>query len=107
MARDVTDAKRRVVAERARYRCEYCWIQENSASFAHQIDHVISRKHGGSFATGTRVHDHFRLDGAIIEPLTPVGEVTARILRLNSAERIIEWHLLQSLDLYTGKPNVQ
>ena len=44
--------------------------------------------------------DHFRLDGEIIQPLTPVGEVTARLLRLNTAERTIERRLLQDLDLY-------
>jgi hypothetical protein len=29
-----------------------------------------------------------------------VGEVTARLLRLNAAERIVERRLLQDLDLY-------
>ena len=33
---------------------------------------------------------HFRLSGALIEPLTPVGEATARILRFNEAERVAE-----------------
>jgi hypothetical protein len=36
----------------------------------------------------------------IIQPLTPVGEVTARVLRFNAAERVIERRLLQELDLY-------
>jgi 5-methylcytosine-specific restriction endonuclease McrA len=52
VARDVTEAQRRAVAERAGYRCEYCRIHENSAGFSHQVDHVISRKHGGSSNTG-------------------------------------------------------
>ena len=33
---------------------------------------------------------HFRLAGAMIEPMTAVGEATARILRFNDAERVAE-----------------
>lgn len=46
-----TDISRRVraeVARRAGYCCEYCLIPESEAGFAHQIDHVLSRRHGGS-----------------------------------------------------------
>ena len=28
-------------------RCEYCLIHEQDAGFPHQIDHIVSRKHGG------------------------------------------------------------
>ena len=34
--------------------------------------------------------EHFRLEGATIQPLTTVGEVTANILRLNESARIHE-----------------
>ena len=34
--------------------------------------------------------DHFRLDQAMIQPLTDIGEVTVRILDFNTNERIIE-----------------
>ncbi len=34
--------------------------------------------------------DHFRLAGAEIEPLTPIGEVTARLLDLNAPDRLLE-----------------
>jgi len=44
--------------------------------------------------------EHFKLNGPVIEPLTSVGEVTARMLRLNTAERVIERSLLQSLGQY-------
>src|SRR5208283_711345 len=33
---------------------------------------------------------HFRLVGAIIEPITAMGEATARILRFNDPERVAE-----------------
>jgi hypothetical protein len=40
-------ALRRLVAERANYRCEYCLIHEDDSLFSHEIDHVIAVKHGG------------------------------------------------------------
>lgn len=39
---------RRVVAARAHYVCEYCLIAEEDSFFKFQIEHIISRKHGGS-----------------------------------------------------------
>jgi hypothetical protein len=35
------------VAIRAKERCEYCLIHEDDAAFQHEIDHILSRKHGG------------------------------------------------------------
>ncbi|WP_373270765.1 HNH endonuclease [Nostoc sp. T09] len=34
--------------------------------------------------------EHFQLNEAVIQPITDIGEVTARILDFNSDERIIE-----------------
>lgn len=39
---------RLAVARRARYRCEYCLIHEDDSGFRHEVDHIISRKHGGA-----------------------------------------------------------
>ena len=47
MASDVDARLRAEVARRARRRCEYCLIQEQDAGFAHEVDHIVSRKHGG------------------------------------------------------------
>ena len=44
--------------------------------------------------------EHFRLRGAVIEPLTPEGEITAIILRFNQAERIVERAGLQNRGEY-------
>jgi hypothetical protein len=132
--RDVDDAARRLVIERARRRCEYCLVHEDSAGFPHEIDHIISRKHSGSSGIGNLAYacvlcnrykgtdiasrdqfgrtirffdprrdswdEHFELRGPVIQPLTAVGEVTARMLRLNAAERVIERQLLQALGQY-------
>ncbi|AFY32707.1 HNH endonuclease [Calothrix sp. PCC 7507] len=39
---------RRLVEERANYRCEYCLLPKGLAFFPHEIDHVIAQKHGGA-----------------------------------------------------------
>jgi hypothetical protein len=44
--------------------------------------------------------EHFRLNGALIEPLTPEGRVTARILQFNSIERLAEREPLLRLGRY-------
>ncbi len=41
--------------------------------------------------------DHFVLVGSLIEGLTPVGVVTARILDFNSGERVLERNTLQAM----------
>lgn len=35
------------VIQRARFRCEYCLVHEQYATFVHEVDHVIAKKHGG------------------------------------------------------------
>jgi hypothetical protein len=131
---DVDEASRRLVIERAARRCEYCLVHEDSAGFPHQIDHIISRKHGGSSGIGNLAYacvlcnrykgsdiasldragkpirffdprrdiwnEHFKLNGPVIQPMTPVGEVTARVFRLNASERVIERQLWQALGQY-------
>lgn len=44
--------------------------------------------------------EHFKLNGPVIQPMTPVGEVTARLLLLNTSERVIERQLWQALGQY-------
>lgn len=125
---------RSLVAQRAGLRCEYCLIHEDDAAFSHEVDHIVSRQHGGETtadnlayacmicnrfkganvssvdASGAivrlfnprseRWEDHFRLAGAVVEPLTGTGEATARLLRLNAAERVVERNVLQRLRRY-------
>jgi hypothetical protein len=129
VASDISEQVRARVARRAGHRCEYCLIHENDAGFPHQVDHVVSRKHGGTSAFGNLAYacilcnrykgsdvasinpktgeavrlfhprqdrwtDHFRLDADFIEPLTDAGSATVRLLRLNTAERLVERRLL-------------
>lgn len=44
-----------------------------------------------------RWSDHFELNGAMIRPLTEIGEATTAILCFNSAERLLERELLIDL----------
>jgi 5-methylcytosine-specific restriction endonuclease McrA len=39
---------RQLVHDRAAGCCEYCFIPATAVLVAHEIDHIISRKHGGS-----------------------------------------------------------
>ncbi len=48
MASDVNKAMRRYVADRAYHVCEYCLIHEDDTFWGCEVDHIISRKHGGT-----------------------------------------------------------
>ena len=47
MSRYISESLRRLVAERASFRCEYCLIPEANSFYSFQVDHIISIKHGG------------------------------------------------------------
>ena len=47
MANDISLALRRTVTERAGFRCEYCRMPEAELLAGCEVDHIISRKHGG------------------------------------------------------------
>jgi hypothetical protein len=135
MADAIGQSLRREVAERAGLRCEYCHMPEVELFAGCEVDHIISRKHGGltdsanlalscercNRAKGADVgsvsgaaqrfvrlfnpridrwHDHFRLEGAKIEPLTDIGEVTARLLRFNVPDRVLQRGSLQQIRAY-------
>lgn len=51
-----------------------------------------------------RWEDHFRLNGAVIEPLTPEGKATAFLLRFNMPERVEERETLRVLGSYPCTP---
>jgi len=49
---EISGDLRERVAVRAKRRCEYCLLHEEHSYWPHQIDHVISLKHGGSSEFG-------------------------------------------------------
>jgi len=48
MSNRISSEIRQIVASRANNVCEYCLIAEDDAYFRFQVEHIISRKHGGS-----------------------------------------------------------
>ena len=48
MHADVSARLRQQVAERAYHVCEYCLIHEHDTLWGCEVDHIISRKHGGA-----------------------------------------------------------
>lgn len=48
MSNRISSEIRQVVAGRANNICEYCLMTEEDAYFRFQVEHIISRKHGGS-----------------------------------------------------------
>jgi HNH endonuclease len=48
--------------------------------------------------------EHFRLDQAIISPLTPEGRVTAFLLKFNDPDRLAEREILMRLRRYPCSP---
>lgn len=47
MASNIPARLREFVADRANHRCEYCLVHEDDSYMLHQVDHIVSRKHGG------------------------------------------------------------
>ena len=52
MANLVSAALRKIIWDRAGQRCEYCQLHEDDSGYTHQVDHVVSRKHGGQTILG-------------------------------------------------------
>lgn len=74
-------ALRRLVSERACYRCEYCLLPEEFSSFPHEPDHIIPLKHGGpTTAENLALACYWcnRLKGSDLATLDPrTGQVTS------------------------------
>lgn len=85
-------------ADNLAYACAFCNRQKGS-----DIGSILWRT--GEFIRffNPRIDfwaDHFRLDEAVIEPLTGIGEVTARILGFNNSDRILEREVLMTMGRY-------
>ncbi len=52
MSRYISDELRQAVAARAKFRCEYCGLNQEIAFLGFHVDHIISLKHGGSTEPG-------------------------------------------------------
>lgn len=52
MSEQISKKIRQQVASRADFRCEYCRIKEEDSFLNFQIDHIVSKKHGGGDEVG-------------------------------------------------------
>ncbi|MEQ1746588.1 MAG: HNH endonuclease signature motif containing protein [Saprospiraceae bacterium] len=43
----IPESLRKLVAERANHRCEYCLVREGGFFFSFEVDHIVSLKHEG------------------------------------------------------------
>jgi hypothetical protein len=82
LAADIGLALRRLVAVRAEYRCEYCILHEEDAYSPHQIDHIISRKHGGNSTSGNLAYACLRCNAWKGTDIGSADPRTGRIVRL-------------------------
>lgn len=78
--------------------CQYCNTFKGSdiASMDWETDKVIQLYHPRK----QNWRDHFRLMGALIEPITDTGRVTVSLLRINREDQVIERQGLIDLGLY-------
>ena len=80
------------------YACSYC--NRNKGSDIGSIAWETQRFCRFFNPRVDRWRDHFRLDGIRITGLTPIGEVTARILDFNHVDRLVERAELAALGQY-------
>jgi hypothetical protein len=73
---------RRLVAERASHRCEYCLLHEDDSYSTHQVDHIISRKHGGLSESGNLAYACLRCNAWKGSDIGSVDDRTGRFVRL-------------------------
>ena len=71
----IPEALRRLVAEQADGRCEYCRLHEDDAFFTHEVDHIYAEK---------------LIDTGVIEPLSAHGRVTVRLLHINRLDLVAD-----------------
>lgn len=48
MASPIPSELRRLIAERAGYRCEYCLLPQAVTLHRHEPDHIVPLQHGGA-----------------------------------------------------------
>lgn len=76
------EAIRDFVRARARGRCEYCLLDQSDAGFSHEVDHIRSRKHGGTDDLDNVAYACFlcnRYKGADVASIDPA---TGELIRL-------------------------
>ena len=73
---------RRVLRRRASWRCEYCLVHERDVLLAHEPDHIIAEKHGGSTVLDNLAWSCFECNHLKSSDIASVDHETGRIVRL-------------------------
>jgi hypothetical protein len=87
---DVTEKLRAQVAQRASGCCEYCLIHEDDAGFPHQVDHIVSRKHGGLSTSGNLAYACAPCNRYKGSDITSIDLVSGEAVRLFNP-RLDQW----------------
>jgi len=89
-------------AENLAYACSFCNRYKGSdiASVSLETSELVRLFN----PRADRWADHFRLSGNVIEPITSIGEATARILKFNENEHILEREGLVAIGRYPTEP---
>jgi len=82
LGNDVNESLRRFVAELAAYRCEYCLLHEDDSYSPHQVDDIISRKHGGLSDSGNLAYACIRCNAWKGSDVGSIDNQTGTFVRL-------------------------
>ncbi len=80
--------------------CAVCNLRKGSDIASLTSDGFLTRLYHPRTDVWT---EHFALSGALIEPLTAIGEVTVSLLQLNVSERILERQELRETERYPSE----
>ena len=87
----IADTLRRLVRERAGYRCEYCLINEAYTIKRHEIDHIFAEKHDGLTEESNlclSCHDCNRHKGTDLTTFDPLTGEKVSLFH----PRLDQWH---------------
>lgn len=87
---------RRLIAERARDRCEYCLLHEEDSFFPHEPDHIIATKHCGTTQEDNLAWACFtcnRFKGSDIASIDPASGEIVRLFHPRKDEWVENFRL--------------
>ena len=82
MGGEISAAMRLLVSRRAAGRCEYCLLHDDDSFTPHQIDHIISRKHGGDSSADNLAFACVRCNAWKGSDIASIGSEAGRIAPL-------------------------
>lgn len=90
MSSEISEALRRLVAERADRLCEYCLVHEMDVYHGCEVDHIISVKHGGPTVAANLAYACFHCNRHKGTDLGSVSRRTGTLVRFYNP-RLDRW----------------